>query len=240
MEKLYYSSEKNVQILLALLKAMARHGGGSFSGKDPSKVDRSAAYMACGLSAESGEPVVLSCTGATASRNYYPGLTEAFYRKLPVLAVTSHQGRDRIGHLLPQNIDRSVTANDVVRYATELPIVNTDRDEAFVTLEANKAILELSRDGGGPVQVNLYTTYSRDFSVKELPAVRSMHRYYAWDNLPSISGGKIAVYVGSHRTFTQEQVEAIDGFCATYDAFVICDHTSGYYGIVLKPNMCGE
>ena len=25
---------------------MARHGGGCFSGKDPSKVDRSAAYMA--------------------------------------------------------------------------------------------------------------------------------------------------------------------------------------------------
>ena len=40
--------------------------------------ERSAAYMACGLAAESGEPVVLSCTGATASRNYLPGLTEAF------------------------------------------------------------------------------------------------------------------------------------------------------------------
>ena len=34
--------------------------------------ERSAAYMACGLAAESGEPVVLSCTGATASRNYLP------------------------------------------------------------------------------------------------------------------------------------------------------------------------
>ena len=247
MEKMYYSSEKNVQILLALLKAngikkvIASPGATNicFVGSvqnDPyfdvySCVDeRSAAYMACGLAAESGEPVVLSCTGATASRNYYPGLTEAYYRKLPVLALTSHQGRDRIGHLWPQNIDRSATANDVVRYATELPVVKDDRDEAFVTIEANKAILELTRNGGGPVHVNLYTTYSRDFSIKELPPVRVMHRYYAWDKLPAIPEGKIAVYVGTHRTFTKEQVEAIDGFCATYDAFVICDHTSGYYG----------
>lgn len=51
--------------------------------------ERSAAYLACGLAAETGEPVVISCTGATASRNYMPGLTEAYYRKLPVLAITS-------------------------------------------------------------------------------------------------------------------------------------------------------
>ena len=38
--------------------------------------ERSAAYMACGMAAESGEVVVLSCTGATASRNYVSGLTE--------------------------------------------------------------------------------------------------------------------------------------------------------------------
>lgn len=35
--------------------------------------ERSAAYMACGMAAESGEVVVLSCTGATASRNYVSG-----------------------------------------------------------------------------------------------------------------------------------------------------------------------
>ena len=114
MEKKYYTSEKNVQILLALLKAhgirkiIASPGATNvcFVGSCQSdswfelysSVDeRSAAYMACGLAAESGEPVVLSCTGSTASRNYLPGLTEAYYRKLPVLAVTSHQGKDRIG-----------------------------------------------------------------------------------------------------------------------------------------------
>lgn len=192
--------------------------------------ERSAAYMACGLADESGEPVVLTCTGATASRDYYPGLSEAYYRKLPILAITSHQGKDRIGHLIPQNIDRSQIPHDIARLSVELPVIKDERDEAFVNMEANKAVLELFRGGGGPVHVNLFTTYSKDFSVKELPPTRIIHRYFAWDKLPEIPSGKVAIYVGSHRDFTKQQVEAIDRFCATYDAVVICDHTSGYYG----------
>ncbi len=34
------------KIIVDTYGGMARHGGGAFSGKDPSKVDRSAAYMA--------------------------------------------------------------------------------------------------------------------------------------------------------------------------------------------------
>lgn len=236
-----------MQILLALLKAnnikrvIASPGTTNlaFVGSvqnDPyfevfSSVDeRSAAYMACGMAAQTGEPVVISCTGATASRDYYPGLTEAYYRKLPVLAVTSHHGVDQLGHLITQNIDRRRIPNDIAKLSVELPSIRDDRDEFFVTMEANKAILELSRDGGGPVHINLQTTFSRDFSVKELPKVIAIRRFYAWNNLPPIEGGKIGVFVGSHRTFSKSQTEAIDSFCASYDAVVICDHTSGYYG----------
>lgn len=69
--------------------------------------ERSGAYMACGMAAESGEPVVLSCTGATASRNYMPALTEAFYRKLPILTVTSSRRNAYIGHNCDQVTDRT-------------------------------------------------------------------------------------------------------------------------------------
>lgn len=243
----YYTSERNVQIVLSLLKAnnikkvIASPGTTNYTlvgslQNDPwfevySSVDeRSAAYMACGLAAESGEPVVLTCTGSTASRNYLPGLTEAYYRKLPVLAITSHQGKDRLGQLIFQNIDRSNPPHDVAKLSIELPVVKDERDEAFVTMEANKAILELRRNGGGPVHINMFTTYSKDFSIKELPPVRIMRRIQAWDTMPEMPKGHICVYVGSHVKFTKEQTEAIDRFCATHDAVVICDHTSGYYG----------
>ena len=107
--KFKYTNERNVQIVIALLKAHGIHRVIASPGttnmtfvvsieNDPwfqvwSSVDeRSAAYLACGMAAETGEPVVISCTGATASRNYMPGLTEAYYRKLPVLAITSSGG----------------------------------------------------------------------------------------------------------------------------------------------------
>lgn len=247
MEKKYYTSEKNVQILLALLKAhgirkiIASPGATNvcFVGSCQSdswfemysSVDeRSAAYMACGLAAESGEPVVLSCTGSTASRNYLPGLTEAYYRKLPVLAVTSHQGKDRIGQLFFQNIDRSQLPRDAALCSVELPVVKDKRDFNYCVMEANKAVLELFHNGGGPVHINLFTTYSRDFSIKELPSIRVIKRYMAWDSFPTLPQGKIGIYVGSHSRFSQELTSAIDDFCAEHDAVVICDHTSGYYG----------
>ncbi len=245
--KKFYTDERNVQIVLALLKAngikkvVASPGATNYTlvgslQNDPyfeiySSVDeRSAAYIACGMAAESGEPVVLSCTGSTASRNYYPGMTEAYYRKLPILAITSHQGTDRLGQLIFQNVDRRVIANDVARLSVELPVVKDDRDEAFVTMEANKAILELKRNGGGPVHINLFTTYSTDFTVQELPPVKVFRRIQAWDQLPELPQKKICVYVGSHVCFSAKLTALVDRFCSTYDAIVICDHTSGYYG----------
>ena len=130
MDGKYYSNERSIQILISLLK---QHGikkcvvspgatnvtfvaslqQDDFFELYSSVDERSAAYIACGIAAESGEPVVLSCTGATASRNYIPGLTEAYYRKLPVLAVTSTQDVTRVGHLRAQVIDRSVIQNDI-------------------------------------------------------------------------------------------------------------------------------
>lgn len=248
MEQKYYTNERNVQIVISLLKA---HGirkvivspgttnitfvaslmyDGSF--EIYSSVDeRSAAYMACGMASESGEPVVLSCTGATASRNYMPGLTEAYYRKLPVLAITSHQGHHRIGHLIPQNIDRRVLPQDIAFRSVTLPLVKDKTDERYCEIEANKAILELFRRGAGPSHINLYTSYSRDYSVKELPSVNVIKRFYSDDDLPPIKDdGRIAVYIGSHGEFTEKETIAIDNFCATYDAVVFCDHTSGYHG----------
>lgn len=138
MGKKYYTSERNVQIVIALLKTygirkvIASPGttNMTFIGSiqnDPffeiySSVDeRSAAYIACGLAVESGEPVVISCTGATASRNYMSGLTEAYYRKIPVLAITSHRGDIAIGHLLDQQIDRRSIPNDIAMESVTVP-----------------------------------------------------------------------------------------------------------------------
>lgn len=243
----YYSNEKNVQILLALLKehgirkVIASPGTTNMSlvvsmNNDPyfemfSSVDeRSAAYMACGLAAESGEAVMISCTGATASRNYLPGLTEAYYRKLPVLAITSTQAVSKVGHNIAQIIDRSSHPNDAVKYSTSLPIVKDNEDVWECEIKVNTAILELKRNGGGPVHINLPTTYNRQFDTRELPSARVIKRYTTSEKLPNLPSGKIAVFICSHTNMNAQEVEAIDKFCASNNAIVLCDHTSNYTG----------
>ena len=248
-QKFYYTNERNVQIVIALLKAHGIHRVIASPGttnmtfvvsieNDPwfqiwSSVDeRSAAYLACGMAAETGEPVAISCTGATASRNYMPGLTEAYYRKLPVLAITSTRGNHKLGHLIDQQIDRRNIPNDIAMESVTIPMVKGKEDERYCEIEANKAILALNLNGGGPAHINMYTNYSHDFTVKEIPHVNAIYRHFVFDKeWPAIpQDGRIVVRVGSHANFSDEQTKAIDAFCATYDAVVCCDHTSGYRG----------
>ncbi len=246
MEK-YYTSERNVQIVIALMKAhgvryvVASPGAtnvtlvGSLQ-QDPffkifSSVDeRSAAYIACGIATETGEPVALSCTGATASRNYMPGLTEAFYRKLPILAITSTQHIGRIGNMIPQVLDRTILPNDIAKLSVQLPTIHCAEDEWACSIKANRAILELFHNGGGPVHINLETTYSLDFSVRELPPVRVIRRYGDSDKLPEIAWNRIGIFVGSHLKWTAKLTDLVDKFCEKYNGAVFCDHTSNYQG----------
>jgi 2-succinyl-5-enolpyruvyl-6-hydroxy-3-cyclohexene-1-carboxylate synthase len=192
--------------------------------------ERSAAYMACGLAAESGEAVVISCTGATASRNYLSGLTEAYYRKLPVLAITSTQLVSRVGHHIAQVIDRSVLPKDVVKYSVTLPFVKDDEDLWDCEIKTNRAILELKRHGGGPAHINLQTNYSALYETKQLPRVRVLDRFYPADSFPELPVGRVAVFIGAHSIFTKREEDALDAFCKANNAVVFCDHTSGYRG----------
>lgn len=247
MENNHYTKERNVQIVLSILKAhnirkvVVSPGSTNIAVVGSMEHDaffemyscvdeRSAAYMACGLSAESGEPVVLSCTGATASRNYYPALTEAYYRKLPILALTSSQDSRKIGHLKDQITDRTCPPKDIVKLSTTLQNVRDGDDEWDVTVKANRAILELSHHGMGPVHINIETTYCRTFPVIELPKTRVIRRFSYFNNLPTFPSGKVAICIGSHKRMTRDETETIDKFCQCHDAVVFCEPCSGYKG----------
>lgn len=243
----YYTKDANTQILIALMKShgirkvivspgttninfVASVQQDSYFELYSSADERSAAYIACGLAAESGEPVALSCTGATASRNYIPALTEAFYRKLPILAITSTQHSGRIGQNIAQVIDRRTPLNDMVKLSVQAPTVHTEEDKWALNVQINRAILELRRHGGGPVHINLETTYNKDYSLKELPPTRAIKRVCYGEELPRIPHGKVAIFVGDHRKWSDRLTDAVDEFCAKYNCAVLCDHTSNYRG----------
>ena len=242
-----YTDEINIQILISLLKkhnikkVIASPGTTnicfvtSIQNDDFFEVyscvdERSAAYMACGLAAESKEPVVITCTGATASRNYIPALTEAYYRKLPIIAVTGSQHLGRIGQHFDQVIDRSVPLKDIVKTSVTLNTVHSDEDRWACNLNVNKALLECKRNGGGPVHINLVTTYSRNFSVLTLPDERLIERINYYDKLPKINNRKVAIFIGNHLKWSDDLTKSVEEFCEKYNAVVLKDHTSNYQG----------
>ena len=109
-----HTISKNAQIVLALLKAhnikhiIINPGTTNMPivcgiQNDPfftcySVVDeRSAMYFAIGLHLQTGERIVTCCTSAQATRNYIPGLTEAFYKHTPILAITTSKLPCQIG-----------------------------------------------------------------------------------------------------------------------------------------------
>ena len=134
--------------------------------------------------------------------------------------------------MIDQQIDRRNIPNDIAMESVTIPMVKDKEDERYCEIEANKAILALSLNGGGPVHINMYTKYSHDFSVSEIPHVNAIYRHTMlekeWPSVPQ--DGRMIISVGAHANFTEELTNAVDAFCATYDAVVCCDHTSGYHG----------
>jgi len=252
-----YTDVKNAQIVLALLKkynvkkivispgqtnvpiARSVQIDSFFEGY--SVVDeRSAAYFATGLAFESGEPVAISCTGATASRNYLPALTEAYYRNLPIIALTSFNHVNDYGNFRPQSVNRTVSQVDVKRMSVNLPMIKDKDDEEAWILSVNKALTLATRRGKGPVHINLPVDVSDlSFTTADLPDIPKIEYYQADDFFDEervselknqLSGRKIGLLIGGHGKFSPKETEAIEAFVDTYDVVVFYDHASNYHG----------
>lgn len=241
--KIQYSNDRAVQMLVYLLKAngikkiVASPGTtnmpfvvsvqqDSFFKLFSCVDERSAAYMACGMSQESGEPVVITCTEATASRNYMSALTEAYYKKIPILAVTGAHTEDCIGHLYEQIIDRRSIPNDIALLSVK---VDSRESEWLNNIKLNQAILELTHRGGGPVHINLIAR-TFETSTEALPVTRIIKRYTVEDELPVMPTGRIAIFIGAHLPFSERETFLIDRFCQEHDSVVLCNQSSAYNG----------
>lgn len=195
--------------------------------------ERSAAYMACGMAEITGEIIAICCTGATASRNYIPGMTEAHYRKLPILAITATQPVCKVGHMIPQVIDRSVQLKDTYICSETIRIPHTKDDEWDINIRLNKALLALRQNGGGPVNINIETEFNKDFSIIEIPHAKKINRYTLDSNitsLPEIPDGRVGIRVGRHLPMSKKLVDEINKFCDCYQAVVFCEFGSNYNG----------
>ncbi len=200
--------------------------------------ERSAAYIASGFAVESGAPAVVTCTGATASRNFLSAMTECYYRDIPVIAITFYNTDGTNYSLIPQHLDRSVSPYDAKRLTVNLPGVYHDAAESPKCTTLINAALSSAVYGHHPVHINCPSCIQGTISYQpeevtkvpiEFPAVK-----YCFDNFArygeELAGKKTAIFIGSHKKFASTEEEAISAFAQEWNCPVLCDHTSHYKG----------
>lgn len=194
--------------------------------------ERSAMYFAIGLYLQTGEIVATSCTSAQATRNYVPGLTEAFYKHVPILAITTSKLERFQYQEYMQAPDQCSLPRDAVKKTYDLSPVTDVNTRVLCYHNAKEAILELTHRSPGPVQLNvrIVDLQQGKFEEVELPKIRPLKRYMAWDDWDNIElqNKKILIVVGEHRPFTKRQQDSINAFCRCYNVTVYTNHLSNF------------
>ncbi|MFA6832243.1 MAG: thiamine pyrophosphate-binding protein [Bacteroidaceae bacterium] len=187
--------------------------------------ERSAMYFAIGLYLQTGEIIVTSCTSAQATRNYIPGLTEAFYKHVPILAITTSKLQRFVHQNYMQAPNQVSLPEDSVKKSFSLPQIKDTSDFLASTRMVNEAILELTREEKGPVQLNIQM---QDFPIEDVNhnSIRSIERFTTLRNVQDFVGKKIMIVAGEHRPYTFEESNAIEQFAASHNCVIYTNHLS--------------
>lgn len=197
--------------------------------------ERSASYFALGLSQQLDVPVVITCTSSTATTNYLPGITEAYYQQVPLIVLTGDRDPYMLGQQEDQMINQVGMYDRVVRKSVTLPIVRTEADEWYCQRLLNEALLETDHHKRGPVHINVPVPaviyWEKDKPIEEYPAVRVIHRYGLSGNndsqlLPKVkelaSAKKILVIAGQN--VSPFNVKLLETFFSKYNCVIHAEH----------------
>lgn len=119
--------------------------------------ERCAAFMALGMALKTDSPVLMICTSGSALMNYGPALAEAYYRRVPLIAITADRPARWIDQLDSQTMRQAGALAAVVRKSVDIPVA-ADTDTALFTkanldvCDAFEAALGSRR---GPVHINV-------------------------------------------------------------------------------------
>ena len=130
--------------------------------------ERSAAFVGLGMAKSEKKPVAITCTSGSASANYYPAITEAFYQNVPLLILTADRPTDFVdifdGQTIRQN---AIFAQHSYGDFQLLEDGKENADEENFNLI--KKAIELCFEKQGPVHINIPLEEPLYQLVSELP-----------------------------------------------------------------------
>lgn len=116
--------------------------------------ERSAAFIALGISQQSHKPVAIICTSGTAALNFYPAICEAFYQNIPLIVITADRPPELIDQWDGQAIrQEGVFQNHILKQIT---IPHLLQESSMGTIKAMVAdIISLGVQQSLPVHINV-------------------------------------------------------------------------------------
>jgi len=194
-----------------LTLAFARHAG---IAKYIIPDERSAGYIALGLSQSAGSPVALVCTSGTASINFYPAITEAYYQNVPLVVFTA----DRPAQWIDKNDGQTIRQNDLYKnHIKKGYLFPEDFSNAAERQKSHEIVIDAIKTSfaipQGPVHINVpirepfYPLDDEkmvfDPGVKKLitrdPGENACgNEFLSVDEIDSITNKKVAIVAGQH------------------------------------------
>jgi 2-succinyl-5-enolpyruvyl-6-hydroxy-3-cyclohexene-1-carboxylate synthase len=182
--------------------------------------ERSAGFIALGMAQELGETIALCCTSGSACLNYYPAISEAFYRSIPLLVLTADRPAALINHGDGQTIvQRDVFKNHILESLEfdedlfEQKSIETHQNELANLLQITQS------NWKGPIHLNvglnepLYQTVEKSIDYgKRLTIDPPMKRIDAAEMeliLQEINQSKVLVLAGQMEQNPKLQQELI-------------------------------
>lgn len=119
--------------------------------------ERSAAFTALGMAQVSRRPVALVCTSGSAMLNYAPALAEAYYQRLPLVAVTADRPMQWIDQDDSQTIRQPGALSQITRMGVDIPDFSDPHGEMrwYAARKVNDALLAATGHIPGPVHINV-------------------------------------------------------------------------------------
>ncbi len=137
--------------------------------------ERSAAFMALGMTISTGNPAAVVCTSGSAALNLYPAVAEAFYMQRPLIVITADRPPELIDRWDGQAIHQPGVYGPHVKASFNLPDQYSEDNLQAFTDTAMQA-WEMAVSGvKGPVHINvplrepLYEAASSEFTYPEFP-----------------------------------------------------------------------
>jgi len=245
-----YSNIESVQILIAMLKAynisdvILAPGGSNIpiihSLENDSYFEcysvvdeRSAVYFSMGVAQQKRKPVACICTSGTAVSNFLPGMTEAHFQNVPIVAITADKNPLREGQLETQKIQQKDILKSVVKKEVELPVIKDHADRWYCERLINEALFELNHHGTGPVHINIPIIGKTSvYDCENLPIVRKYNLLVpgeteqVWKQCVRKleKSERVMLVVGQNINFTDEDKNDLEEFFAKFKCMISVEH----------------